>query len=104
MELCPSRDLVSDPAGHPTVGRPEAVNLWLRENLDMDAIDGRTAHRLFMTVCQFPAMRASWLAEVVAGNASEVCRHLRRFVATGLVAVFDGTTTCRSWAWNGRPT
>ena len=23
------------------------------------------AHRLFMTICQFPAMRASWLREIV---------------------------------------
>ena len=90
VELRPSRDLVSDPAGHPTVGRPEAANLWLRDNPDMAAIDGRTAHRLFMTVCQFPAMRASWLREVVQGSPSEISRHLRRFVETGLVAVFDG--------------
>ena len=54
VELRPSRDLVSDPAGHPTVGRPEGVNLWLRENPDMEAIDGRTAHRLFMTVAPVP--------------------------------------------------
>ena len=90
VELRPSRDLVSDPAGHPTVGRPEAAHLWLRDNPDMAAIDGRTAHRLFMTVCQFPAMRASWLREVVQGSPSEISRHLRRFVETGLVAVFDG--------------
>ena len=56
----------------------------------MEAIDGRTAHRLFMTVCQFPAMRASWLAEMVKGSPAEVRRHLKRFVDTGLVAVFDG--------------
>ena len=90
VELRPSRDLVSDPAGHPTVGRPEGVNRWLRDNPDMAAIDGRTAHRLFMTVCQFPAMRATWLAEMVKGSPREVLRHLRRFVETGLVAVFDG--------------
>ena len=90
VELRPSRDLVSDPAGHPTVGRPERVGLWLRENPDMEAIDGRTAHRLFLTVCQFPAMRASWLREIVGGSSGEVSRHLKRFVDTGLVAVFDG--------------
>ena len=90
VELRPSRDLVSDPAGHPTVGRPEQVGLWLRENPDMEAIDGRTARRLFMTICQFPAMRASWLREVVGGSSGEVSRHLGRFVQTGLVAVFDG--------------
>ena len=90
VELRPSRDLVSDPAGHPTVGRPEQAGLWLRDNPDMEAIDGRTAHRLFMTICQFPAMRASWLREVVGGSSGEVSRHLGRFVQTGLVAVFDG--------------
>ena len=56
----------------------------------MAAIDGRTAHRLFMAVCQFPAMRSSWLSEVVKGSPAEVRRHLRRFVETGLVAVFEG--------------
>ena len=90
VELRPSRDLVSDPTDHPIVGRPEAANLWLRDNPDVAAIDGRTAHRLFLAVCQFPAMRASWLAEVVKGSPAEVRRHLRRFVETGLVAVFDG--------------
>ena len=59
-------------------------------NPDMEAIDGRTAHRLFMTICHFPAMRASWLREIVGGSSGEVSRHLKRFVDTGLVAVFDG--------------
>ena len=90
VELRPSRDLVSDPAGHPSVGQPEYAGLWLRQNQDMAAIDGQLAHRLFLAVCQFPAMRASWLSELVGGNVSEVSRHLRRFVQTGLVAVFDG--------------
>ena len=90
VELRPSRDLVSDPAGHSTVGRPENAGLWLRENPDMEAIDGRTAHRLFLTICQFPAMRASWLREIVGGSASEVSRNLKRFIDAGLVAVFDG--------------
>ena len=89
VELRPSRDLVSDPAGHPSVGRPENVGLWLRENPDMEAIDGRAAHRLFMTICQFPAMRPPWLGEIVGGSAGEVSRHLERFVRTGLVAVFE---------------
>ena len=89
VEFRPSMDLVSDPAGHPNVGRPENVHLWLRDNPDVAAIDGGTAHRLFMAVCQFPAMRASWLAEVVRSGSRQVLRHLRRFVETGLVAVFD---------------
>ena len=90
VELRPSRDLVSDPAGHPSVGRPENVGLWLRQNPDMEAIDGLAAHRLFLTICQFPAMRASWLREIVGGSSGELSRHLKRFVDTGLVAVFDG--------------
>ena len=90
VELRPSRDLVSDPSGHPSVGRPEGAELWLRQNPDIGAIDGRLAHRLFLALCQFPAMRTSWLQEIVGGNPGEVSRHLRRFVDTGLVAVFDG--------------
>ena len=90
VELRPSRDLVSDPSGHPVVGRPEAAEVWLRQNPDVAAIDGRLAHRLFLAVCQFPAMRAFWLREIVGGSSSEVSRHLKRFVETGLVAVFDG--------------
>ena len=90
VELRASKDLVSDPLGHPAVGRPEAVGLWLRQNPDAAAIDGRLAHRLFLAICQFPAMRASWLGEVVGGSSGKVYRHLGRFVDTGLVAVFDG--------------
>ena len=90
VELRPSRDLVSDPAGHPSVGRPESAGLWLRDNPDMEAIDGLAAHRLFLTICQFPAMRASWLREIVGNSSGEVSRHLGRFIKTGLVAVFDG--------------
>ena len=45
----------------------------------MEAIDGGLAHRLFLAVCQFPAMRASWLQEIVGGNPGQVSRHLRRF-------------------------
>ena len=90
VELRPSRDLVSDPTGHPVLGRPEDADLWLTEHPDMEAIDGRTAHRLFLAVCQFPAMRASWLREIVRGSPAGIARHLGRFVETGLVAVFDG--------------
>ena len=56
----------------------------------MEAIDGLAAHRLFLTICQFPAMRASWLREIVGNSSGEVSRHLKRFVDTGLVVVFDG--------------
>ena len=81
---------MSDPSGHPSVGRLESAPLWLIENPDMEAIDGRLAHRLFLATRQFPAMRASWLREVVVGFDAEITRHLGRFVQTGLVAVLDG--------------
>ena len=90
VELRPSRDLMSDPSGHPAVGRPEAADIWLGQNPDAAAIDGRLAHRLFLAICQFPAMRISWLREIVGRSSGEVYRHLGRFVDTGLVAVFDG--------------
>ena len=90
VELRSSRDLASDPAGHPTVGRPEQAGLWLRENPDMEAIDGRAAHRLFLAICQLPALRAPWLREIVGGSPGEVGRHLNRFIDTGLVAVYEG--------------
>ena len=90
VEFRPSMDLVSDPMGHPSVDRPENMGLWLRENPDMAAIYGRQAHRLFLAACQFPAMHTSWLKEMVGGSPGEVSRHLRRFLDTGLVAVFDG--------------
>ena len=90
VDLRPSRDLVSDPSGHASVGSPESAGLWLRQNPDMEAIDGRLAHRLFLAICQFPAMRPSWLREIVGNSSGEVSRHLDRFVRTGLVAVFDG--------------
>ena len=90
VELRLSRDLVSDPLGHSVIGKPETADLWLRQNPDVAAIDGKLAHRLFLAVCQFPAMRASWLSEVVGGDSGEVGRHLKRFVDTGLVSVFEG--------------
>ena len=89
VDLRPSRDLVSDPSGHPTVGRPESAEVWWQQNPDLAAIDGRLAYRLFLAICQFPAMRVSWLREIVGGSSIEASRHLRRFVETGLVAVFD---------------
>ena len=70
--------------------RGHSESIGQRMERDLEAIDGRTAHRLFMTIAQFPAMRVSWLREIVGGSAGEVSRHLGRFVETGLVAVFDG--------------
>ena len=88
---CPTR-----PDIPPWEGRGR-VKLWLRNNPDVAAINGRTVHRLFMAVCQFPAMRASWPVEVVGGSPDAVRRSLRRFVETGLVAAFDGRHYLTDW-------
>ncbi len=72
------------------MGRREAADIWLRQNPDMESIDHRQAHRLFLTICQFPAMRASWLREIVGGPSGELSRHLKRFVDIDPVAVFEG--------------
>lgn len=89
VELIPSRDLVADPADHPTLGRPENIGRWLADNPDLAALDGPLAFRVFMTVAQFPAMRASHLRSVTGGSSAEVRRILDDFVTTGLVARFD---------------
>ncbi len=90
VELRISRDLVSDPAGHPVVGRPEETRAWLSAHPDVAAIDGRVSHRLFSLIAQFPAMRASWLRRIVGASQREVNDRLERFVGAGLVAVFEG--------------
>ncbi len=89
VELRPSRDLVSDPAGHPVIGRPEATSEWLATHPDVVAIDGRTSYRLFSVIAQFPAMRASWLRRIIGASQREVNDRLGRFVRAGLVAVYD---------------
>ena len=89
VELRPSRDLVADPSEHPALGRPENIHRWLADNPDLAPLDGPLAYRLFMTVAQFPAMRASHLRSVTGGKSTEVRRMLEDFVATGLVARFD---------------
>ena len=90
VELRVSRDLVADPGGHPVLGRPENIDRWLEDNRDLAALDGPRAHRVFMTIAQFPAMRASYLRHVVGGSSAEIGRKLDEFVAAGLVAQFDG--------------
>ena len=89
VELRPSRDLVSDPAGHPVIGRPEAIPEWLATHPDVAAIDGRVSYRLFSAIAEFPAMRASWLRRVIGASQREVNDRLGRFVRIGLVAVYD---------------
>ena len=49
-----SRDLVSDPAAHPSIGRPETMDRWWRGNSDLEAIRGPADFRLFMK------MASSW--------------------------------------------
>ena len=62
----------------------------MRTMSDTGVLYSRVPHRLFLAVCQFPAMRASWLKEIIGGSSGEVSRHLGRFIQTGLVAVCDG--------------
>ena len=91
VELKPSRDLVSDPAGHPTVGRPEAVNLWLRENPDMEAIRWIRANRPIVVLPRvsahwpsveyrriFPSGRRTVLRRQGASHRSASCRSRRQ--------------------------
>ncbi len=89
VELIPSRDLVADPSDHPALGRPEHIDRWLADNPDLSALDGPLAYRVFMTIAQFPAMRASHLRSVAGGSPSRIRRILEDFVRTGLVARFD---------------
>ena len=90
VELRPSQDLVADPPGHPALGRPGNIDRWLAQNRDLAVLDGPRAHRVFMTVAEFPAMRASHIRSVVGGSVSQVIRVLDDFVGTGLVVEFDG--------------
>lgn len=90
VELRVSRDLVADPPGHPALGRPENIDRWLAHNRDLAALDGPRAYRAFMTVAEFPAMRAAHVRTVVGGTSARVGEILQDFVSTGLVAEFDG--------------
>ena len=90
VELRPSRDLVADPSGHPARGRPENIDRWLSRNRDLVALDGPRAYRVFMTIAEFPAMRASHVRSIVGGSSAQVDGILKDFVGTGLVAEFDG--------------
>ena len=90
VELRLSRDLVADPSGHPALGRPENIRRWLAENPDLVAVDGPRAYRVFMTVAEFPAMRASHVRSIVGGASVQVGKILKDFLSAGLVAEFDG--------------
>ena len=89
VQLRPSQDLVSDPDGHPLIGRPEATARWLETHGDVNVIAGRTSYRLFALIAQFPALRASWMARIIGASNREVNDRLEQFVRSGLVAVFD---------------
>lgn len=90
VELRVSRDLVSDPPGHPAPGRPENLERWLADNRDLAALDGPLAYRVFMTIAEFPALRAQQVRSIVGGSSAQVGRILEDFVGAGLVAVFGG--------------
>ena len=78
------------PVGHPALGRPENIDRWLARNPDLVVLDGPRAFRVFMTIAEFPAMRASHVRSIVGGSSAQVGRILEDFVSTGLVAEFDG--------------
>ena len=90
VELRVSRDLVADPAGHPALGRPENIDRWLARNPDLNVLDGPRAYRVFMTVAEFPAVRAWQVRRIAGGSSAQVGRILDDCVSTGLVAEFDG--------------
>ena len=89
VEVVPSRDRISDPAGHPQIGRPQGVRQWSASNGGLGAINGPTAYRTLLTIAQFPAMRAAWLRELVRGSSQAFNDALDRFVEYELVARFD---------------
>ena len=104
VELRPSRDLVSDPSGHPSVGRPEAAELWLRRNPDMaghrrragpPAVPGRLPVPRHADVLAPGDRRATpvWYPATCAVSWTPVWW---RCSTAG--------TTCRSWECGGRPT
>ena len=90
VELRPSRDLVADPPGHPALGRSENMDRWPARNRDLAALDGPRSYRLFVTIAEFPAMRASQIRRVAGGTSAQVRRILDDLVGTGLAAEFDG--------------
>ena len=89
VKIVPSRDRISDPAGHPQLGHPQEVHRWEATNRGLSSINGPTAHRMFLTIAQFPAMRTSWLRELVGGSAQMFNLTLDRFIKYKLVAVHD---------------
>ena len=90
VELRVTRDLVADPAGHPALGRPENIDRWLGRNADLAVLEGPRAYRVFMTVAEFPAMRAWQVRRIAGGSSAQVARILDDCVNTGLVAELDG--------------
>ena len=89
VEVRRSLDFISDPAHHPSIGRNTSIGRWWNRNPDLEAINGPTAFRLFMAIAEYPAMRSSWLREIVGGSLATVKRTLDEFVESGLAEVFD---------------
>ena len=96
VELRPSEDLVADPSGHPALGWPENIDRWLGRNRDLAALDGPRAYRVFMTIAEFPAVRASHLRHIVGGASAEV-----RLSRVNYICRFGVNQFCRftSSAW-----
>ena len=85
----PSRDLVSEPSARTSLGRPERLGRWLRAHADIDAIAGPAAHRLFLTLAEYPAMPAAWLSEFSGVSPRAAARILRRLLGAGLAVRHD---------------
>ena len=85
----PSRDLVSEPSARISLGRPERLDRWLRAHPDVDAIAVPAAHRLFLTIAEYPAMPAAWLAEISGVSQRAAAGILRRLLDAGLAVRHD---------------
>ncbi len=90
VELRVSRDLVADPSGHPALVHSENIDRWLGRNADLAVLEGPRAYRAFITVAEFPAMRARQVRRIAGGSSAQAARILDDCVNTGLVAEFDG--------------
>ena len=97
VELRPSRDLVLDPSGHPAVGNPETADIWLRQNPDAAAIDGRLAHpcswpSASSPPCGPPGSGRSWAGPPVRSTAT-----WGGSSRPGWWRCSTGGITCRNW-------
>ena len=89
VELNRSLDTIADPEGRRTIGKSKSYKRWRQYNRDLFAIDGATAHRVFLAIAQFPAMTAPFLCELVGSSIRTVESVLARFSELRLIEVFS---------------